>query len=153
MTHSEGDANGDNSYHAPGWPSPFTPSGFVLPPNWDFREYGIVSAVRNASFSINNEVIADYPTPNAPKVVLNSTSPVKLSWQGSAWANTYEIWGESNAPVAGDSWKLIKDQVLDAVGAGNLSYPFPEAASLKAIKMRGVTLTGGKGDWSNVLEV
>jgi len=148
VTHSEGD-DVNYSYHIPGWPnSQIGKDDFDLPKDWDKKEGTIVDAIRQASFAINDEAVPRYPTPNAPQVSLNGTNTI--SWKGSAWASTYEIHGSRHSTLLGKGWKLLEKGVLDVFNAGDLSHVLPKSDA-KFIKMRGVTLDGQKGRWSNVL--
>jgi len=149
ITHSEGDEM-NWSYHVPGWPnSQISEDDFDLPTDWDKKEATIVDAIRKASFAINDEEVRKYPRPNAPEVSLQG--PNNITWTGSAWATTYEIYGSRHASgFGGRGWKLIQEGVLDVFNAGNLSHILPETEA-RFITMRGVTLDGTKGRWSNVL--
>jgi len=135
----------------PGWPnSQIGQDDFDLPKDWDKREAKIVDAIRDASFAINGEAVPRYPTPNAPEVWLTANKTNTITWKGSAWASTYEIYGSGQANILGKGWKLLEEGVLDVFNAGNLSHVLPKSEA-KFIKMRGVTLDGTKGRWSNVL--
>lgn len=146
-THREDEGN--SAYHVPGWPSPVTPAGFVLPSNWDQKEHMIIQYIRHASFGINGEgVPSNYPQPNAPHIWSNGNS--SISWRGSAWANTYEIW----LAVSQDQWQCIAQGVLDAAEEGKagftLQHQVPPGGTLM---MRGIGLSGEVGQWSNALQM
>ncbi|GJN88588.1 hypothetical protein Rhopal_001554-T1 [Rhodotorula paludigena] len=85
-THGEGD--GIWSYHIPGWKDP-------QHPEFDSREYAIVSAIRAASFKINGQrVPSRFPVPGAPSkpwLVQSRSGGPAIAHAGAAWAHKYVV--------------------------------------------------------------
>lgn len=145
--HSEMDNN--FSYHAPGWPSATTKDNFELPHQWDTKEHHVVNAVREASFGINDEALPKhFPNPNSPKLWSNSDR--SICWQGSAWAETYEVWLSTKQSPC--EYSCIAQGVLDAVPAGHLKYELGDNYEAGGIvRIRGIGPNGEKGGWSNAV--
>lgn len=87
------------SYHWPGFPSAEAQ-----------REIGIMTAMREAAFRIENKPVPPVPAPDAPELLPIGDVPF-LSWRGSAGATGYDI---ERAPKAGGPWKTIAKNVCDA---------------------------------------
>ena len=150
-THREDESN--SAYHIPGWPSPVTPAGFSQPKNWDNKEHMVVQYIRHASYGINGEAVPpQYPTPNAPHVWSNGNG--SISWRGSAWANTYEVWLAVGENPTQDQWQCIAQGVLDAAEEGQTIYRFQyQVPPGSTVMMRGMGLDGEVGEWSNAIRM
>lgn len=150
-THREDESN--SAYHVPGWPSPVTPGTFSMPNNFDPKEHMVIQYIRHASYSINGEQVPQqYPTPNAPHVW--ATGSGSISWRGSAWANTYEVWLSTGQQGGQDQWQCIAQGVLDAAPEGKASFVFQhQVPPGSTVMMRGIGLGGEIGEWSNALSL
>ncbi|GAA95566.1 glycoside hydrolase family 5 protein [Mixia osmundae IAM 14324] len=138
-THGEGD--GIFSYHVPGW----APRADEFDP----REAAIVHTIRQASYELNRERVPPHPTPPPPDKVWLIDNGAAMTWLGSAWAASYEIW------VAGEhgqqEWTLCQAGHLINVQAGKHSYPIPQhlqRAKEVAFLVRGIGVDGHIGAWS-----
>ena len=152
QTHREDDSN--SAYHVPGWPSPATPPQFQIPKDWDAKENAVINYIRHASFSINGESIPQhYPIPTSPAVWLDSQSGARIRWRGSAWANSYELWVASSKHVQPNDWRCLAKGVLDAAGPGECGYQIPPDVKGSSLKMRGIGVDGGLGEWSTTIDV
>ena len=87
------------SYHYPGFPSADAQ-----------REIGLMTAMREAAFKIQNLPVPPVPVPGAPELLPVGAVPL-LSWRGSAGASGYDI---ERAPQAGGPWTAIATNVSDA---------------------------------------
>ena len=76
-----------------------------------------------------------------------------LSWRGSAWANTYEVWASSGHVKHLSHWERIAHGVIDAVNENKTWFALPRNETGQHFKMRGVTLEGAPGAFSNVVEM
>lgn len=160
-THAEDENNA--AYHVPGWPNPTTPSSWVRPPNWDTKEHNIVDLIYKSSFSINGlPRPKEYPIPAGSPFVWLVAGSRNITWQGAAWANSYEVWLSRSAlfgqherkgrPSTRGKWINIAKGVLDAVANGTLAFPLPTDAS-GSLRIRGLSLDGKLGEWSNTIKV
>lgn len=151
-THSEYDDN--FSFHVPGWPNPTTSSNWVKPVDWDPKEYSVVQGIYNSSFTINREKIPkNYPIPKAPQVWMNSNR--SITWKGAGWASDYEVWVASTGRGRQNvkrKWERIASGVVDAVPSGTLAWPLPPG-SAGSLRIRGKSLDGKPGEWSNVITI
>lgn len=120
-----------------------------------------MSAIYDSSFSINRlRRPRGYPVPDAPTVWLKE-GVRSIAWQGAAWANNYEIWvsrapqQEKKGSTGGrirQKWARLATGVLDAVDAGTVAFPLPADAK-GALRIRGVSLDGRPGEWSNTIKI
>lgn len=113
--------------------------------------------VYRSSFAINGKAVpSEYPVPGAPDLwLVNGTR--NITWRGAAWANDYEVWVSTAAIVRGtrdDKFTRIASGVLDAMPARNMSlgWPLPSAVH-GTLKVRGVSLSGKPGKWSNTIKI
>lgn len=146
------------AYHAPGWPNPLIPANsWTRTPDWDDKEFAIVKHIRLSSFAMNGHPRPPlHPLPIAPKVWLNAQNRT-ITWQGAAWALSYEIWlapHTASAPprVRRPQWQRIAKDVLDALPAGELAFPLP-ANARGQLRIRGMSVEGKEGAWSNIINV
>ncbi|KAG0143770.1 hypothetical protein CROQUDRAFT_660861 [Cronartium quercuum f. sp. fusiforme G11] len=151
-THGEG--NGIWSYHVPGW----KPVHNVEEPEWDHRERDVIDAIRKAAFKLTNDRIVT-PDLIEPSLFLLDQGQC-FSWRGSAWADTYEIWVNSQGGGE-DGWELCERGVTDNVKEGRLKYDCQNIYSRVCgcgtdgiyIKMRGMTTEKKPGPFSNVFRI
>ncbi|KAH9818626.1 family 5 glycoside hydrolase [Melampsora americana] len=150
-THGEG--KGIWSYHAPGW-MPFKDE-FGTEPEWDYREKEVISVIRKAAFDLTNEMIIT-PSLMAPYLFLVDGGR-SFTWRGSAWADSYELWGRWRRKVLVLLSNWI-DRVECNVKEGRLKYSCQTIydqvggyGELVYIKMRAVTTDDDRGPFSNVL--
>lgn len=87
------------SYHWPGFPSAEAQ-----------REIGIMTAMREAAFKIQNLPVAPMPIPGPPELLPVGDVPL-LSWRGSAGASGYDV---HRASAMDGPWKVIAQDVSDA---------------------------------------
>ena len=148
QTHREDEVN--CAYHAPGWPNPTVPPS-ATPQDWDTKEHAVVNYIRHASFAINQEATPEqFPQPNAPHAWAHDGG---LSWRGSSWANSYEIWAASHDSPDPSHWRCITQGLNDAVNAGQTWFAIPDDVYGKVVKMRGVTMMGMPGEFSAVVQL
>lgn len=149
-THREDENN--SAYHVPGFPNPHVSPSRTKPANWDEKEYRIVEYIRHASYSINKEPMPEhFPVPVAPHVWSNGNGSV--SWRGSAWAISYEVW-LAHAAVEGQEpqWQNIGRGITDAVEEGKCAFYLPPNSS-GTVMLRGISVDGVAGEWSNAVQV
>lgn len=149
-THREDENN--SAYHVPGWPNPVVSQSRSKPSNWDEKEYRIIEYIRHASYSINREQVPhQFPVPNAPHLWSNGNGSV--SWQGAAWAISYEVWlAHASSPEQEPQWQNIGTGVTDAVEEGKLAFYLPPH-SQGTVMIRGMAVDGAAGEWSNSVQV
>lgn len=147
-THREDAENA--AYHAPGWPNPLVDSPSPKPVNWDEKEYPIIKMIREASYRINKERLPKlHPIPTAPYVWSNKNGTI--SWRCAAWALKYEAWMAPSS-ISGRDWKRIGVNITDAVDEGQAIFTLPPN-SRGLVKMRGISVEGVNGEWSNAVKI
>ena len=52
-----------------------------------------------------------------------------------------------------EQWRCIAQGVLDAAGPGACGYDLPRDVKGRFIRMRGITVAGGQGEWSDAIAV
>ncbi|EGG00256.1 family 5 glycoside hydrolase [Melampsora larici-populina 98AG31] len=156
-THGEG--KGIWSYHAPGW-LPYIDE-FGSEPEWDYREKDVISVIRKAAFDLTSDMII---TPNLSAPYLFFVDGGKrFTWRGSAWADTYEIWGRCRRA----GLVLLSDWInrveyfylgVNNMKEGRLKYSCQSIydqvggyGELVYIKMRAVSTDDDRGPFSNLL--
>lgn len=149
-THREDENN--SAYHVPGWPNPIVSQSRTKPSNWDEKEYRIIEYIRHASYKINREQVPEhFPVPVAPHLWSNGNGSV--SWRGAAWAISYEIWLAHPSQEGQDpQWQNIGRGITDAVEEGKCAFFLPPH-SQGTVMIRGISVDGAAGEWSNAVQV
>jgi len=128
-THTETD--GPSSWHLPGWDR--------CQAAWTSTEGTVISQK-----FITPLTGGDFPNPTTPPALINTTDG-KLIWQGSAWADHYEIL-RVNRGVDTIVTKFAYDAVAN--GAASL-YEDVNAPAGSTYRIRGVGKNGGRTAWSS----
>lgn len=125
VTHSEG--NAIFSYHIPGW-------AIQTASDFDTQEHEVVHSTYRASYMTLGFIPPPFPIPGRPQPFFrHNGSHVGISWKGSAWAYSYQIFG---AHVRNLAFNLVAQSVNDNVAAGDLFLPVDPTKPTQAIVVK-----------------